>query len=276
MNHFLIVDDSAVDRELMRGLIERRPEYHAAFASNGLEAIEHLEQQSPLAVITDLQMPEMNGLELVQFMRRRFPSIPVILLTAHGSEETALQALVAGAADYVPKHRAAKDLLRVLESVLQLCGGHWRHSLVTHFLRYKALHYEIDSNVEHIPMLVDQVQQAVIEIGVVEASERLQLAQCLAEALRNAIHHGSGSAEAVPSRVQVEVELMPQQATFRVRDEGRGFDTASLKDPRQSPDQLTGDSGRGLVLMRLFMDEVRFNAVGNEITLVKRRTNAAG
>jgi anti-sigma regulatory factor (Ser/Thr protein kinase) len=55
-----------------------------------------------------------------------------------------------------------------------------------------------------------------------------------------------------------------------VRDEGRGFDPATLPDPLD-PAQLETTTGRGLLLIRTFMDEVSFNATGNEITIVKRR-----
>ena len=60
------------------------------------------------------------------------------------------------------------------------------------------------------------------------------------------------------------------EATYVIRDEGRGFDPAALSDPT-SPQNLDRLTGRGLFLIRTFMDEVRHNDVGNEITLVKRR-----
>ncbi len=59
-----------------------------------------------------------------------------------------------------------------------------------------------------------------------------------------------------------------------IRDEGQGFDLASLPDPTL-PQNLERRTGRGLFLIRTFMDEVRHNAVGNEITMVKRRDAAA-
>ena len=67
-----------------------------------------VEQESPDLILTDLIMPDMDGLELVQQVRGRFPSIPMVLMTAFGSEEAAMRALRAGAANYIPK----KDLAR--------------------------------------------------------------------------------------------------------------------------------------------------------------------
>ena len=60
------------------------------------------------------------------------------------------------------------------------------------------------------------------------------------------------------------------EARFTIRDEGSGFDTSLPRNPTL-PDNIERYSGRGLLLMRMFMDEVLFNAAGNEVTLVKYR-----
>jgi anti-sigma regulatory factor (Ser/Thr protein kinase) len=67
----------------------------------------------------------------------------------------------------------------------------------------------------------------------------------------------------------VHLKLTPGEAVCVIRDEGTGFDRATLPDPTD-PAQLEKASGRGLVLMRTFCDEVNFNEAGNEVTLVKR------
>ena len=61
--------------------------------------------------MTDLHMPEMDGLELTATIRREMPSLPVILMTAHGSEETAMPALRSGATNYVAKRKLAAELV---------------------------------------------------------------------------------------------------------------------------------------------------------------------
>jgi anti-sigma regulatory factor (Ser/Thr protein kinase) len=66
-------------------------------------------------------------------------------------------------------------------------------------------------------------------------------------------------------------ELTRDEARIIVRDEGPGFDVASLPDPRD-PARIALASGRGILLMRSFLDEVGFNATGNQVTLVKRRS----
>jgi anti-sigma regulatory factor (Ser/Thr protein kinase) len=70
-------------------------------------------------------------------------------------------------------------------------------------------------------------------------------------------------------RVHVRAADTPEGSTYVIRDEGPGFDPAKLPDPLD-PENLEKVSGRGLLLIRTFMDEVRFNDKGNEITMVKR------
>ena len=76
-------------------------------------------------------------------------------------------------------------------------------------------------------------------------------------------------------RIHVEAKLTRNGATFILRDGGSGFDPEALPDPTD-PANLDKASGRGVLLMRAFMDEVVYNALGNAVTLVKRREGSNG
>lgn len=71
-------------------------------------------------------------------------------------------------------------------------------------------------------------------------------------------------------RIRVEVRIDREAARFVVRDEGPGFDTQLFERPVSAVD-ITRIGGRGLLLIRTFMDEVRFNGLGNQVTMVKYR-----
>src|SRR5579872_5620402 len=114
----LVVDDSLMDRHLAGAIVQKLEGWQAVFAGNGKEALDAMAQQTPDIVLTDMLMPEMDGLELVQAVRTRYPLVPVILMTAHGSEDVAIQALQKGAASYVPKKSLARDLASTLEQIL--------------------------------------------------------------------------------------------------------------------------------------------------------------
>jgi len=301
MNYVLVVDDSLVDRRLAGHLLEGSSEYHVEYAGNGIEALELLDARLPLAVVTDLQMPEMDGMQLVAAIRRRFPAVPVILMTAHGSEDIALQALTVGAADYVPKSQLVAELRKSVADVLAITSGKHGHQRLWHCLRSEELQYELESDVRLIAPLVDELQQLAGGLGIVDQADRVRLAKSLTEALHNAIRHGNqglppdAAAAASPPpwpptetddsrrepvrpcarHVYVHALFSPHEARFTIRDEGPGFDVSCVPDVTANPVHLTGDGGRGLVLVHLFMDEVSFNSSGTEITLVKRACRPA-
>ena len=290
MSHLLVVDDCLVDCRLAGGLLQGH--YYVEYSSNGAEALESMEARLPLAVITDLRMPEMDGMQLVEAVRRRFPMVPVILMTAQGSEEIALQALMAGAADYIPKSKLSAELLKSVKGILAFASGGFGGKRLARCLRHEELEYELENDPLLIPPLVLQVKQAALEMGVVDDTDAVRLAKALTEALRNAIFHGNLDLSMEQTRVTVEqgsswlsivreqppycdrrvhfrATLSPREVQVVIGDDGPGFDVAHLPDVTADPSYLSSEGGRGLVLIDMFMDEVRFNATGNEITLVK-------
>jgi hypothetical protein len=74
-------------------------------------------------------------------------------------------------------------------------------------------------------------------------------------------------------KTHVNVKLSRDEVRFVIRDEGPGFDVAALPEA-DDPSVVVAESGRGISLMRSFMDEVRYNDAGNEVTMVKRRQDA--
>src|SRR5262245_50461880 len=116
----LVVDDSPVDRALVQGVLEKQLHAVVHTVENGAAALDSIATVWPDVVLTDLQMPELDGLALVEAIRRDYPFIPAILMTAHGSEETALAALRAGAASYVNKRNLASRLIETVQDVLAL------------------------------------------------------------------------------------------------------------------------------------------------------------
>ena len=91
----------------------------------------------------------------------------------------------------------------------------------------------------------------------------------LEEAMVNAHKHGNGGDPV--KRIVVTYDITPVRVVVRVRDEGSGFDPALVPDPT-TPDRIPLPDGRGIMLMRSYLDEVTFNERGNEVQLVKERS----
>src|SRR5262249_49111775 len=90
MTTILVVDDNAVDLALAGDLLRHHPEWKVHEANGGREALEMIARQPPDLVLTDLVMPDLDGLAIVEEVRARHPLVPVILMTAYGSEEVAV------------------------------------------------------------------------------------------------------------------------------------------------------------------------------------------
>jgi two-component system, NarL family, response regulator DegU len=118
----LLVDDHPLFRQGVRAALSVYEEINVvAEAASAEEAIVWLERaipsQEPTIVLVDLNLPEMSGLELTRLIRHQYPSIGVVMLSMHESDEQAFNALQAGAAAYRPKDIRPKDLVDILRRV---------------------------------------------------------------------------------------------------------------------------------------------------------------
>jgi two-component system response regulator AtoC len=116
MSRVLVVDDEPGLLYAIRSLVETMG-HEPVVARSGAEALERLEGAD--AVVTDFSMPEMDGLQLLEAIRRRDETLPVILVTAHGSERIAVRAMKQGAFEYVTKPFELDELTVVLERALE-------------------------------------------------------------------------------------------------------------------------------------------------------------
>jgi DNA-binding NtrC family response regulator len=107
----LVVDDEPLVRDIVGKGLSRMGGYDVEIAQSGPEAIEKMEKDVFDLVLTDLKMPEMDGLELLKTIKGTRPEVMVILMTAYGSIETAVEAMRMGANDYITKPVNFNDLL---------------------------------------------------------------------------------------------------------------------------------------------------------------------
>ncbi len=107
----LVVDDEVPVRELLRRGLAQLGNFSVDIAASGSEAIEKIEKELFDLVLTDLKMPEMDGLDLLKAIKATRPELVVIMMTAHGSIETAVEAMKAGANDYITKPIDFNELL---------------------------------------------------------------------------------------------------------------------------------------------------------------------
>ncbi|WP_201743719.1 ATP-binding response regulator [Roseiconus nitratireducens] len=295
MAKVLLVEDSPTQAVEMRMLLEEGG-HQVRHAANGKVALDVLSNESTDIVVTDLEMPEMNGLQLVQSMNSLHSYVPAILVTGQGSEELATQALQSGAASYVPKNHLQSMLNDTIANVLGILRSDASYAQLIAAMQKSVFVFELGNDPALISPLVSLVTQMVAGMDLLCGRELTRLGGAVEHAVFNAMFHGNlglGSS-VLPShraviydgattdsierrkqeepfkdrKVYVEVSAAKDQIRLIVRDQGQGFAKSKIPDVAKSG-TLEAESGRGLVLIMSFADEVTFNDEGNEITIVK-------
>lgn len=121
LSKILVVDDEESIREFFQIMLKREG-YEVLTASNGREALEFLKKEGPSAVdlvISDIQMPEMSGMELLTTIKETDPELMFIMITAFGSTETAVEAMKLGAYDYVQKPFKIDEVKIIIRQALE-------------------------------------------------------------------------------------------------------------------------------------------------------------
>ena len=139
-SNILVVDD---DQDILK-LISMRltaAGYYISAASNGVEAMSAISLQRPDLVISDLRMPAMDGMALLEAVQNAHPTLPVIILTAHGSIPDAVRATQRGVFGFLTKPFDSQELLQQVAAALRLSGTHavaydtenasWREDILT-------------------------------------------------------------------------------------------------------------------------------------------------
>lgn len=292
MCEILVVDDSPIERTVIAAILNKRfPDSKVSVAVGGAEALALMELRPFDLILTDLMMPEITGLELVQEIRSRALDVAVILMTGYGNEETAINALLAGATSYVPKRELDLHLLPTVENVLSVSKSRRSTAQLLSCMTETLMSFTIGNDDSLISPLIAHIQDQIRCMRTLQEPDTVRLGVALHEALSNAILHGNLECSSDLRQedesifhqlakerrqqtpfslrtVQISARLSASEVRITVRDQGRGFDVRREMDPDR-PIDLERIGGRGLLLMRSFMDVVYHNATGNEITLIK-------
>lgn len=292
MPRILVVDDEVAHAQAIASQLEAAG-FDVDLAHTGQEATNSLDNSPPDLVLADFILPHLTGVQLCEKLAAEGSSIPVVLMTATGSDDLAAKALARGAASYIPKARVEKDLIPTIRATLSVQTASQLAARAAECLVSCETEFELENDQSLVAPIVGHLQSEIRRVvPKLEESMILQLGMALQEALLNAIHHGnlevsSDLREQGPDayqtaiaercvrspykerRVRMSIRMTPKAFECTVADEGPGFDPATVPDPREAAN-LERASGRGLYLIVTFMDEVEHNGSGNRIRMLKR------
>ncbi len=287
----LVVDDDPVTLECL-GETVRLLGLAVCAASDGVQALQMFEEHKPILVMTDVRMPNMDGLALTHQVKARRPDCPVIIVTGFGDESTAVAALKAGASDYLHKPFQISELKNTLQRTLSLVRARSMETQALQSLTKLTWSFEIENDLEPLSGILT-VMLRPVDVWLSEP-DQLHMRMGLQELLINAVEHGNLGISAeekrealmndtydalldarrhlpinATRRVKVWMENDPANHTFhcRICDEGDGFDwEPHLKGNAEAIPFLAG-SGRGIFLVKTLIPHIQYFGRGNEVDL---------
>ncbi len=286
----LIVDDQDSLRKLLV-IYMLKEGLEPIEAENGKKAIELYRLMKPSVVLTDIMMPEMDGLTLLKEIKKIDKQAAVILMTGYGSEEVLIESLRGGAANYFKKPFNFQEITEAIKHILKYRADLDSAQYYSPFITEEKKRFVIYTDEADILPIINQI--AINLAMVVPAAEILNLKIGMEEILKNAIEHGNLNISAaekneaieqgvfgklIDTRLQqngngrkkiyITTKLDRRAFSLTIRDQGEGFNWKSF--PQPTAESLLSFSGRGILLTRIYFDDVLYNEKGNEVTLVKR------
>lgn len=287
----MIVDDDAITLDLIENILQTAG-YETRTASDVRMGFSVYEDFRPDLVITDIEMPGMNGLELLSAIRNRGTETIILVVTGNGNKEYAIQALRSGANNYLYKPIDQNILLSLVANYSSLIEARLREKAVTRFITQSKLEVTLNNSNDLTYSIVEYlVAQAE---GFLAPDDLPMLRMGLIELITNAIEHGnlgityemkSKALESLDGYTQLIAERMadPRYAQrcvtiksqidregceWIIRDEGEGFDWQAIPNEMDA-ETLYASHGRGIFISRLQFDRMEYNHKGNEVRVVK-------
>ncbi len=258
----LIVDDDDASRAALRKAL-RALSHDVAIASSRREALARKDFQEFDLVISDL----VDDAEIAPDTETNH----YIAAPAPSANEFASQGIVksfkidVGTGNYLRVPYDSKELRIIVEKTLACHLGH-NENLMKLSLTREKIEFELPSDIALMSGVLQYLIERVSRLGVIKP-EQSNLFVALDEAFVNAVKHGNRYDHT--KFVRISADLSADEARFTVEDEGKGFNVADVPDPCD-PQNLFKTSGRGVLLICNIMDEVQYNARGNQLTMVKR------
>lgn len=272
-SRILVVDDKEMVRDLLGHFLTRKG-YQVTLAEDGRKALELFNRESFDLVLSDVRMPGLDGLQLLKALKDLDPRVPVVLISGHSDIRTVVEALKAGADNFITKPLQMDELGHVVNRSLELRCLPARTTRDWQDI-YQETYFKLPSVSDLICEVVYQISLSAVAVGFAQRDLDNNLRLALTEGITNAMEHGNCWD---PNKsVEVRSHITPHLLEVSIQDEGNGFDFSHLPDPTDEANLLQ-ERGRGIFLMRAIMDEVVYAEPGNLLLLRKenRREPSGG
>ena len=270
----LIVDDDPDVHRLLAAALQA-PNRHIDSAADGLEGLARVQAAPYDLVLTDVTMPGLSGLELLERIHKIRPHTRVVVMTVASTPEDIIRALREQAFTYLTKPFTIPAVSHMVDTALESTPSDDDIEVLSAQPHWLSLRLRCKAET------ADRILQFLREIAMdLPAKEKENIAIAFREILLNAIEHGGGSDP--NKRVTITYVRGERALFYYVRDPGQGFSFddlphAAVSNPMDSPidhvevRQQRGmrPGGFGIFMTRQLVDEMIYNEKGNEVLLIK-------
>jgi DNA-binding response OmpR family regulator len=272
MGTALIVEDHPEQAELVARILRMR-DYEPIVAEDGETGLRLARECLPDVVLLDLMLPDINGFDVCRQLRtdRATMMIPVVMLTALNDVQHKVHGFRVGANAYVTKPYGVDDLFEAITTARD-----WHASIVEREL-HGEIHVELNSEINFLKDLNDFLM-LLCQATPLSHDQVVQLRQAVMEMAHNAIEWGNSHES--DRLVNITYRVYDDRLEIVVRDQGTGFDRESLPHAAIPGDPFSHldvrdklglrAGGFGLLICQGMVDEMRYNDIGNEVTLIKQ------
>ena len=285
----LVVEDDYSSRELLKICIEKEG-YQCQTANDGMDGFNMFKKYNPDLIISDVRMPNMNGIELLESIRKISKEVIIVFITGHGTEELALQALQLGANNYIKKPVDISEIRTLTNRYYDVIKSKAIQSNIVDLIRHREIEIEIDSDMNLVQSLANYLAEKTG--NYFDSKEKMRIELGINELLLNAIEHGnweisyeeknkalledrisdlytSKREDSINANKKVSVKFKQCEkfCEWIITDEGNGFDWKTIYNPLDT--QLSKMNGRGILLSKLQFDELEYLGNGNTVRLKK-------
>jgi len=274
----LIVDDERDTNDLMASLVRAR-DLQPIQLYGGSQVAAAVREHAPEVILLDLMLPDVDGFTVCDELKRNRETnlIPVIMVTALNNANHRAAGVRVGANGYLPKPFTPEQLFEAIDKALA-----WREE---HEVRgtHGEINFDVRSEATYLAQVNDLLADMFAHTPLTERQIK-DLRQAVMEMGGNAIEWGHRkNADLV---LQITYRINTDGITLIIRDQGPGFNPKTLPHAASEDDPIAHidvrnelgirEGGFGIMLARGLVDDFRYNALGNEVTLVKRFESAKG
>ncbi|MBK8808583.1 MAG: response regulator [Bacteroidales bacterium] len=290
MMKVLVVEDDDASREYIE-IILKKMGLQFKSSTNGKDALVLFNEYRPEVVLSDINMAEMDGITLLENIKRIQPHTIVVMLTAYNSEEYVVRCMRHGASNYLKKPIPKESITNLLRKYQTILKNYASEKKVSHFVKKNEFTLKIKTDFNLIPSVVNYLVAETDELFSPDVKLDIKLG--IGELLMNAMEHGNlgisyiekndaisgdtltelyesllSDAANADKIVKINFEKFENYCQWTITDEGEGFNPELVPNPI-SDNGVMQLHGRGIFICKFQFDKLEYIGKGNIVKVTK-------